>query len=351
MTLGHIEDPDVAFVQTPQYYANGRTRPDRGGRGRPAEPLLRPDLARQGRPRRGLLLRHQRRLPPRGPRGRRRFPRGVRDRGLRALDPHARARLAQRLRAQVLACGLGPEDMASYVSQQQRWARGCLGSIGAVLRARLPWRLRLQYLLSATYFLSGLTLVVYMSLPVARIAARRAAAGRGDRRPVPAALRALLLRRAGDGGDGRVRHLHLRRLRAGRPDRSGSTYRRRSTRCPGGRRASSSPPSTGPSQRQPRAVAPALFAIAVLIGVSAWGLSKSHGAATLNNVAFAMLHASVLATAVIPALTLRPSAPLLPDPAPPRRRPAAAAHPRGGARPPPPRPGPPAAGGRARRSP
>src|SRR5262249_41814993 len=70
---------------------------------------------------------------------------------------------------EVLACGLGPEDMASYVSQQQRWARGCLGAIPAVLRARLPWRLRAQYLLSSTYFLSGLTLVIYMSLPVIRM--------------------------------------------------------------------------------------------------------------------------------------------------------------------------------------
>ena len=37
---------------------------------------------------------------------------------------------------EVLAHGLGPEDMASYVSQQQRWARGCFGAIPRVLRAR-----------------------------------------------------------------------------------------------------------------------------------------------------------------------------------------------------------------------
>src|SRR5581483_2572302 len=53
--------------------------------------------------------------------------------------------------------------------QQQRWARGCLSAVPAILRARLPWRVRLQYLLSATYFLSGWTVVLYMSLPVVRL--------------------------------------------------------------------------------------------------------------------------------------------------------------------------------------
>jgi endoglucanase len=61
-------------------------------------------------------------------------------------------------------------------------------------------------------------------------------------------------------------------------------------------------------------VAPTLVAIAALVGVGLYGLSQSHGAATLNNVAFASLHAVVLLTAAIPALRLRPSAPLLPDP-------------------------------------
>ena len=50
---------------------------------------------------------------------------------------------------EVLAHGLGPEDMASYVSQQQRWSRGCLGALPTVLRSALPLRLKVQYALSA----------------------------------------------------------------------------------------------------------------------------------------------------------------------------------------------------------
>ncbi len=70
---------------------------------------------------------------------------------------------------EVLASGLGPEDMASYVSQQQRWARGCLSAVRSVRRARLPLKIRVQYLLSSMYFLSGWTLLVYMTFPVVRI--------------------------------------------------------------------------------------------------------------------------------------------------------------------------------------
>ena len=41
--------------------------------------------------------------------------------------------------------------------------------IPRVLRADLPLRRKLQYLLSASYFLSGWTVLVYLSLPVIRI--------------------------------------------------------------------------------------------------------------------------------------------------------------------------------------
>ncbi|MGH9045740.1 MAG: glycosyltransferase family 2 protein [Acidimicrobiales bacterium] len=68
-----------------------------------------------------------------------------------------------------LAQGLGPEDMASYVSQQQRWSRGCLAAIPEAIRAELPWRDRLQFLLSSMFFLSGWTFALYMALPIVRI--------------------------------------------------------------------------------------------------------------------------------------------------------------------------------------
>jgi cellulose synthase (UDP-forming) len=218
---------------------------------------------------------------------------------------------------ELLACGLGPEDMASYVSQQQRWARGCLGAIPLVLRSRLPWRMRLQYLLSATYFLTGLTLLIYMSLPVIRIAtgAQPLAAATADQfllHFAPYYVGALAT--VALAGYGTYTYQAFA-LAAGsfwiHVQAAFNSLLRRPARFV-------VTPKHGTVARQPGAVAPALLAVAVLIGAAAYGLSRSHGAATLNNVAFASLHATVLLTAAIPALRLRPSAPLLPD----RPRPA-----------------------------
>ena len=114
---------------------------------------------------------------------------------------------------EVLAQGLGPEDMASYVSQQARWARGCLSALPAVMRAGLSWRTRLQYMFSSMFFLSGWTFALYMALPVIRIffGLQPLASATSDQfRP---ALRPVFLPEPGGSGRGRSGHLHLRRVR------------------------------------------------------------------------------------------------------------------------------------------
>ena len=67
-------------------------------------------------------------------------------------------------------------------------------------------------------------------------------------------------------------------------------------------------PKEGAHGRQPRAVAPALAAVAVLLGAAVHGLLRDRDPATLNNVAFAMLHVSVLLSGVLPALRAAPLA-------------------------------------------
>ena len=115
----------------------------------------------------------------------------------------------------VLARGLGPEDMAAYVSQQQRWARGCLSGLPRALRAKLPLRLKAQYLLSALVLPVRLDGAHLHELPGGPAARRRPADRRHHRARVPAPLRALLRGRADDGGARRRGLLHVRRLRAG----------------------------------------------------------------------------------------------------------------------------------------
>jgi cellulose synthase (UDP-forming) len=61
-------------------------------------------------------------------------------------------------------------------------------------------------------------------------------------------------------------------------------------------------PKQGSARRQPGAVAPGLLLLLVLVGTAAYGLSRDRTPATLNNVAFALLHMSVLTAGVRPAL-------------------------------------------------
>ena len=167
-TLGHLAGPDVAFVQTPQCYANA-------GTGELAAAAWSQQALFFGAIARGkdghdamfccgtnVVFRREALEDVGG------FPEGsVTEDFELSIKLHERGWRSAYV-PEVLALGLGPEDMASYVGQQHRWARGCLGAMGAVMRARLPLRVRLQYLLSCSYFLTGWTVLAYMTFPVVR---------------------------------------------------------------------------------------------------------------------------------------------------------------------------------------
>jgi cellulose synthase (UDP-forming) len=203
--------------------------------------------------------------------------------------------------SEVVARGLGPEDMASYVSQQQRWATGCLSALPTVMRARLPWRLRLQYLLSASYFLSGWAVLVYMALPVVRVltGAQPVAGASADQfllHFAPYFMAALLMVAWTGAGAYTFAAFSLAsssfwiavqstlRLLLRRPHRFVVT------------------PKRGATVRQPRAVWPALVTIAVLVTSALVGLARPLTPAMLNNVSFLCVHVIVLAVGVSPAL-------------------------------------------------
>jgi cellulose synthase (UDP-forming) len=61
-------------------------------------------------------------------------------------------------------------------------------------------------------------------------------------------------------------------------------------------------PKQAEGGRQPRVVVPALVTVAVLIAVTVYGLAKDRSPSTLNNIAFAALHISVLTAGAWPAL-------------------------------------------------
>lgn len=206
---------------------------------------------------------------------------------------------------EVLAKGLGPEDMASYVSQQQRWSRGCLAALPAVWRSRMPLALKLQYALSASFFLTGWTVLVYMAFPVVRIVtgAQPLAATSADQflgHFAPYFGLALLAVTVLGGGAYTFKAFALQTASFWIHVQSTVfvLMRRR------GRFVVT--PKEGVHGPQPRAVAPALAAAAALVAVAAFGLVRDRDPATLNNVAFAVLHVCVLVAGASPALRRAP---------------------------------------------
>ena len=74
----------------------------------------------------------------------------------------------------VLAQGLGPEDLSSYFSQQRRWATGTFGILFRQWRVMLlPWHRgltlpqRLQYIYCCIHFFSGFRDLVCLAAPLA----------------------------------------------------------------------------------------------------------------------------------------------------------------------------------------
>lgn len=296
-TLGHLEADDrVAFVQTPQYYAN--TDNPIAAAAWSQQALFFGTIARGKGAQDSMIccgtnmVFRRAALDAAGG-----FPEGSVTEDFE-LSVHLHEQGWRSVYVpEVLASGLGPEDLASYVSQQHRWARGCVGGIRSILRADLPWRVRLQYLLSAGFFLSGWTVLVYMSLPVIRIftGAQPLASATADQFLLHfapyygASLLAVAVAGAGAYSFAAfslqlsIFWVQIKASLAALTGRLGSFV---------------VTPKRGAGGIQLRPALPALVAIAVLAGAAITGLVRSTSPATLNNVAFAGMHVAVLASGV-----------------------------------------------------
>ena len=300
-TLGEFGDERVAFVQTPQCYANA------GDGGVPAaawaqQALFFGSIAR-GKDSLGAMFCAGtnvvfRRKALEGAGG---FPTESLTEDFQLSIGLHEAGWRSAYVPEVLARGLGPQDMSSYVSQQLRWSRGCLSALGSVIRARLPWRVRGQYLLSSMYFLTGWTVLLYMSLPVIRIftGAQPLAQASSDQFLLHfAPYFALALGAVARAGDGAytfsgfalsaanwwVHVLSSLRALFRRPGRFVVT------------------PKTGSSSGQVLAAWPSLVAIGVLLSAAVFALSSSQSPSTWNNTVFALVHAVILCAGLGTAL-------------------------------------------------
>ncbi|HEX6713963.1 MAG TPA: glycosyltransferase family 2 protein [Thermoleophilaceae bacterium] len=305
-TLGHLCDERVALVQTPQYYANARQ--SRIASAAWAQQALFFGPIACGKDGMGAMfccgtnaVFRRSALEQVGG-----FPQESLTEDFE-LSVHLHERGWRTAYVpEVLARGLGPEDMASYVSQQQRWARGCLSGIRTAVRARLPLRIRVQYLLSSMFFLTGWTVLIYMAMPILRIAT--------GAQPIAAV-----------GGDAFLAHFApyfgwalLTVARAGAGTYTFNAFALQTASfwihiqatlltLMGRRGSFVVTPKRGQRKRQLRPIWPALAMLGVLAGAAVYGLAESQTPATLNNVAFALLHITVLLAGVWGALV--PNAP------------------------------------------
>ena len=307
-TLGHLADERVAFVQTPQYYANADTG-DVAAAAWSQQALFYGPIARGKDGHDAMfccgtnVVFRRAALEQVGG-----FPQdSVTEDFELSIRLHEHG-WRSRYVAEVLAHGLGPEDMASYVSQQQRWARGCLSSLGPVLRSSLPLRVKLHYALSASYFLTGFTVLAYMAFPVVRIltGAQPLAATTADQflaHFAPYFGLALLGVTFMGGGAYTFKAFAMQTASFWIHVQAGiyTLLGRRGTFVV--------TPKEGTVERQPRAVWPALAAVAVLVGAAVHGLLQDRSPSTLNNVAFAALHVTVLLAGAWPALRVAEPAP------------------------------------------
>jgi cellulose synthase (UDP-forming) len=303
-TMGHLADASVAFVQTPQYYANRDAGPIAAAAA--AQQDLFFGVIARGKQAKGAMfccgtnfVFRRRALDDVG--------------GFPENSLTEDFELSMRLHAGgwksayvpiVLAHGLGPEDMLSYVSQQARWAQGCLSALPRVLRHRLPLRIKAQYLLASSYFLSGWTVLVYMSLPVLRIFGHIQPIHQGSADQflahfVPYFACCVLTVAVASEGRYSFSAYSLAAANFGIHIRSlvRVVFHRRGKFVV--------TPKHGVDGRQIRPILPTLVAVVVLLSAVVYALATSHAPSSLTNVAFASIHIGILLSGSWSALVRR----------------------------------------------
>jgi cellulose synthase (UDP-forming) len=292
-TVRYLVDPSVAFIQTPQYYAN------REAGAVAVAAAIQQDLffgvIARGKQSKGAMfccgtnfVFRRAALEQVGG-----FPENSLTEDFELSMQLHELGWESRYLSTVLAHGMGPEDMVSYVSQQARWAQGCLSAIPRIFRYRLPWRLRLQYLLSATYFLSGFTVLIYMSLPVFRIFAHVQPIHQNSVHDflvhfAPYFCACVVTVSVASDGEYTFGAYTLAAANFGVQVRA---FARVLTRRKGKFVVT---PKHGTDGRQLRPIRPALLALTVLITSITYALVTSRAASVLTNVAFASIHVVIL---------------------------------------------------------
>jgi cellulose synthase (UDP-forming) len=168
-TAGYFADEHVGFVQSPQYYANHSLNYVTGGAWEQQELFFGPILRGKNRSNAAFMCGTNtviRRTAIEGVGGM--CETNISEDFLTSLFMHQQGWKSVYVPT-VWANGLAPEDFSSYYKQQYRWARGSLEVIfkyNPLFRRGLSFMQRIQYLTSASYYLSGFVVLADALLPI-----------------------------------------------------------------------------------------------------------------------------------------------------------------------------------------
>jgi cellulose synthase (UDP-forming) len=168
-TIGYFADPLMGFVQTPQYYKNQHDSYVAGAAWEQQMLFFGPIMKGKNRSNSvfmcgtNMIGRRDALLQVGGM-----CETNIAEDFLTSLFVHQKGWKSVYV-PEVLAQGLAPEDFLSYYKQQHRWARGSLEVVfreNPLLKSGLSWRHKFQYLLSASYYLSGFVVLINLLLPL-----------------------------------------------------------------------------------------------------------------------------------------------------------------------------------------
>jgi cellulose synthase (UDP-forming) len=168
-TMLYFADKKVAWVQSPQYYKNADVNEVTGGAWEQQELYF------------GAILKGKNRLNATTMNGTNMV---IRRAPLEAVGGMCATNIAEDFVTglmihklgyksvyvpEVLAEGLAPEDFLSYYKQQLRWARGSLEVLfkyNPLFSRGITWSQKIQYLASASYYLSGIFVLINAIIPL-----------------------------------------------------------------------------------------------------------------------------------------------------------------------------------------
>jgi cellulose synthase (UDP-forming) len=167
--LPYFNDPNVGFVQTPQYYKNHQTNAITEGAWDQQRLFFGPIMQGKDKHNAAFICGTNfaiRRIALHQVGGM--CEDNIAEDFLTSLSVHQKGWTSCYI-PHVLVEGLAPEDLLSYYKQQLRWARGSLEVLFAsnpFFKKGLTFAQKIQYLSSALYYLNGVVIVIDMIMPL-----------------------------------------------------------------------------------------------------------------------------------------------------------------------------------------